>query len=81
MNKKLIAVAVAGMLAAPAAFAQTTVTITGKVMATFGQFKMSGRAPGAVGNSSENLVRDESSRIIFLMRAQNPGQELLKFTK
>jgi predicted porin len=61
------------MLAAPAAFAQTTVTITGKVMATFGQFKQSGRAPGAVGNSSENLVRDESSRIIFLMREDLGG--------
>ena len=74
MNKKLIAVAVAGMFVAPAAaLAQSSVTISGKVMASFGQFKMSGRGPAAVGNSSEHLVRDESSRVVFSMREDLGG--------
>jgi predicted porin len=73
MNKKLIAVAVAGMFVAPAAFAQTTVTITGKVMASFGQYKVSGRAAGATGANGETQVRDESSRILFLMREDLGG--------
>jgi len=73
MNKKLIAVAVAGMFVAPAAFAQTTVTITGKVMTSFGQYKVSNRAAGTTGSSSETQVRDESSRILFLMREDLGG--------
>jgi len=73
MNKKLIAVAVAGMFAAPAAFAQTTVTITGKAIASFGQIKIGGRAGGALGNNSETLIRDESSTLIFSMREDLGG--------
>lgn len=74
MNKKLIAVAVAGMFVAPAAaLAQTSVTITGKVMASDGNYKLYGRAAGAAGKNSEILIRDESSRIIFLVREDLGG--------
>jgi len=73
MNKKLIAVAVAGMFAAPAAFAQTTVTITGKAIASFGNYKVSGRPAGATGSNSETQVRDESSTLIFSMREDLGG--------
>ncbi len=73
MNKKLIAVAVAGMFAAPAAFAQTTVTITGKLIGSAGNYSISGRAAGTTGASSEVLLRDESSRIIFLLREDLGG--------
>ena len=76
MNKKLIAVAVAGMSIAgisAEAFAQTTVTITGLIRTSFGQYSVSGRAAGAVGQSREWQVRDESSRIIFLMREDLGG--------
>jgi predicted porin len=76
MNKKLIAVAVAGMSMAgmaAEAFAQTTVTITGLIRTSFGQYSVSGRAAGATGSSRETQVRDESSRIIFLMREDLGG--------
>src|SRR6185436_7370569 len=73
MNKKLIAVAVAGMFAAPAAFAQTTVTITGKLIGSAGNYSIGGRAAGTTGASSEVLLRDESSRIIFLLREDLGG--------
>lgn len=74
MNKKLIAVAVAGMFAAPvSALAQTTVTITGKLMGSFGSYSLGGRAAGAVGASRETMVRDESSRILFLLREDLGG--------
>ena len=76
MNKKLIAVAVAGMSIAgisAEAFAQTTVTITGLIRTSFGQYSVSGRAAGATGSSRETQVRDESSRIIFLMREDLGG--------
>ncbi len=74
MNKKLIAVAVAGLFVAPAAaLAQSSVTISGKVMTSFGQYKVNGRAAGALGSSSETQVRDESSRIIFSMREDLGG--------
>jgi predicted porin len=55
------------------AFAQTTVTITGLIRTSFGQYSVSGRAAGAVGQSREWQVRDESSRIIFLMREDLGG--------
>jgi len=73
MNKKLIAVAVAGMFVAPAAFAQTTVTITGKLIGSAGNYSIGGRAAGTTGASSEVLLRDESSRIIFLLREDLGG--------
>ena len=74
MNKKLLAVAVAGTFLAPAAaLAQSSVTISGKVHSTFGQFSMSNRAVGSVGRNSEAVVRDESSRIVFSMREDLGG--------
>ncbi len=72
MNKKLLAVAVAGTFLAPAAaLAQSSVTISGKLMASFGQFSMGSKA--APGNNSESIVRDESSRVIFSMREDLGG--------
>src|SRR6185295_16789100 len=69
MNKKLIAVAVAGMFVAPAALAQTTVTITGKLIGSAGNYSIGGRAAigkfdlrpsitdtGAMGNTGESYV-------------------------
>jgi predicted porin len=77
MNKKLIAVAVAGALAVPGmAFAQSSVTISGILKISFDNTKINdfnatnpntGVAPrGATpGNNSESRVSDDSSRIIF----------------
>jgi predicted porin len=74
MKKKLLAVAVGAALAVPAvAFAQSSVTISGKVMASFGQYKLSNRPAGSTGHSSETQVRDESSRVIFEMREDLGG--------
>jgi predicted porin len=83
MNKKLLAVAVAGALAAPvAALAQSSVTISGKVIATFGNYKIANFNPSIAvvalrganpGNSSETIVKDESSRVIFEMREDLGG--------
>ena len=68
MNKKLLAVAVAGALALPGvALAQSSVTISGFLKMSFGQLKISdfsvARAAGA--NSSETRLTDDSSRIQF----------------
>ncbi len=58
MQKKLIAAAVAGLLAAPV-FAQSTVTISGLVKAGYDDYKLN------QGNNSERQISDQSSRIIF----------------
>jgi predicted porin len=64
MNKRLLAVAVAGALAAPAAaFAQSSVTISGVLKGGFEGVKYSGQAAGT--NNSVSGVVDDSSRIIF----------------
>src|SRR5690349_10647315 len=63
MNKRLLAVAVAGALAAPAAaFAQSSVTISGLFKGGFEGSKLgnSGKA-----NNSQSGVVDDSSRLIF----------------
>ena len=70
MNKKLIAVAVAGMFAAPAALAQSSVTISGLFKGGFESLKYGNYNPNGVrgvngGNSSTSGVVDDSSRIIF----------------
>jgi predicted porin len=63
MNKRLLAVAVAGALAAPvAAFAQSSVTISGVFKGGYEGVKYSGQA---AGNSGVTGVVDDSSRIIF----------------
>jgi len=65
MQKKLLAVAVAGVLAAPGvALAQSSVTISGVFKISFDNIKLDNfRTAG--GNSSESRVADDSSRIIF----------------
>ncbi len=75
MNKKLLAVAVAGVFAAPAAFAQSTVTISGAVVMSVNQLKYSSAAPGVAGRrtTSEGILNDESSGIIFDMREDLGG--------
>lgn len=66
MKKKLLAVAVAGALAAPvAAFAQSSVTISGIFKASVDHQKISGVNAARTGNTSETRVTDQSSRIIF----------------
>jgi predicted porin len=63
MNKRLIAVAVAGALTAPvAAFAQSSVTISGLFKGGFESTKLSNSA--RTPNSSTAVV-DDSSRIVF----------------
>jgi predicted porin len=62
MNKKLIAVAVAGMFAAPAALAQTSVTISGLLK---GGFESLSYGNSARNNTGQSGVVDDSSRIVF----------------
>jgi predicted porin len=67
MQKKLVVVAIAGVLATPLAFAQG-VTISGRFADGFEQFEVSaGKAavPNAGGYHKELKVSDQSSRIIF----------------
>jgi predicted porin len=73
MNKKLLAVAVAGALSVPAvAFAQSSVTISGNLKMSMQNYKIGSyggtfAARPASGNNNQNLVHDDSSRIIFNM--------------
>jgi predicted porin len=69
MNKKLLAVAVAGALAVPAlAFAQSSVTISGVLKVGVDNLSISNSAASRGGkNTSEMRVTDNSSRIIFNM--------------
>jgi predicted porin len=63
MNKRLLAVAVAGALAAPAAaFAQSSVTISGLFKGGFENTKYNSSAKA---NNSQTGVVDDSSRLIF----------------
>lgn len=65
MQKKLLAVAVAGALALPgAASAASSVTITGFFKMSYAYLKIGDRG-GATGSGSEDRVQDESSRIYF----------------
>ena len=62
MQKKLLAVAVAGALALPsAAFAASSVTITGFFKLSWAYVKVS----GTPNEDSQDRVQDESSRIWF----------------
>lgn len=71
MNKKLMAVAVAGAFAVPGiALAQSSVTISGYVKVGFDNVRYSGANTPLAGatrraSSSENRVTDHSSRILF----------------
>lgn len=75
MQKKLMAVAIAGALGLPGsvALAQSSVTITGNLKASIANTSLRGRPAGSLGNSSETRVEDESSRIIFKMREDLGG--------
>src|SRR5271156_3454514 len=67
MNKKLLAVAVAGAFtAAPlSAFAQSTVTISGFFKSSVENVSIHSPAATRTGNSSEGRLADDSSRIVF----------------
>lgn len=66
MNKKLLAVAVAGMFAAPAAFAQSSVVISGQIKGGYESLKIGNYSSArALGNSSQHGVVDDSSALVF----------------
>jgi GBP family porin len=67
MKKKLLAVAVAGALAAPGvALAQSSVTISGIFKVSLENLRIGSPAAGRAGlNTTENRVADDSSRILF----------------
>ena len=67
MKKKLLAVAVAGALAAPGlALAQSSVTISGIFKASLESHRIGSPGVGRAGlNTSETRISDDSSRIIF----------------
>jgi predicted porin len=77
MNKKIAAVAVAGLFAAPAvALAQSSVTISGAIKGGFENLKLndfSSLRVGAQTNKSQYGVVDDSSRIIFNAREDLGG--------
>jgi predicted porin len=62
MQKKLIAAAVAGLIAVPA-LAQTNVTISGRLATGYENYKLNGG--GNTGHDTYNAFSDQSSRIIF----------------
>lgn len=65
MNKKLLAVAVAGALAAPGvALAQSSVTISGFIKMSLENIRIGNRVAAGLNNSEGRLV-DDSSRIVF----------------
>ena len=65
MQKKLLAVAVAGVLASPLAMAQSAVTISGVFKVGIDNIRLSNATVARTGHQSENRVTDNSSRIIF----------------
>ena len=64
MQKKIIAAAVAGLLAAPA-FAQTNVTISGNFRAGWESYKLSSCGNNGMSCNSESRVSDQSSGLRF----------------
>jgi predicted porin len=77
MNKKIAAVAVAGLFAAPAvALAQSSVTISGNLKMSFENLKLNNFSSARIGaetNKSQYGVADDSSRIIFNIREDLGG--------
>jgi len=72
MNKKIAAVAVAGLFAAPAvALAQSSVTISGQLKGGMENLKYSNTS--IAGKSSQYGIVDDSSRIIFNVREDLGG--------
>lgn len=64
MQKKLIAAAIAGLVAVPA-LAQTNVTISGRFAAGYESYKLSSCGNNGQSCSNESRVSDQSSRLIF----------------
>jgi predicted porin len=71
MQKKLIALAVAGLVSG-GAFAQTNVTISGLVRLSVEQYKLSSM-PAGFDASSENRISDQSSMVVFKGREDLGG--------
>lgn len=71
MQKKLIALAVAGLVSG-GAFAQTNVTISGLVRMSVEQYKLAG-VPAGQDASNENRVSDQSSMLVFSGREDLGG--------
>jgi len=65
MNKKLMAVAVAGALAAPVAMAQSNVTISGRMSLGVDSYSANGATTAGGGLVSRNRVWDNGSRLII----------------
>ncbi len=74
MKKKLIAAAAAGALAAPLAFAQSSVTVSGRLNATFESIKATGATLGSANDfASRNRMVDNSSELRFSGREDLGG--------
>ncbi|MDA8261174.1 MAG: porin [Betaproteobacteria bacterium] len=71
MQKKLIALAVAGLVSG-GAFAQTNVTVSGLVRMSLEQYKLSS-VPAGFDASAENRVSDQSSMLVFSGREDLGG--------
>jgi len=64
MNKKLMAVAVAGALAAPVAMAQSNVTVSGRLAMGVDSYSASGASTSGTTFASRNRMWDNGSRVI-----------------
>jgi predicted porin len=76
MNKKIAAVAVAGLFAPVAALAQSSVTISGALKGGFENYKINNTSSFRTGlerNKSQYGVVDDSSRLIFNVREDLGG--------
>lgn len=71
MQKKLIALAVAGLMSS-AAFAQSTVTISGLARMSYNQDKVTGLAAG-FESSPEHYISDQSSMLVFSVKEELGG--------
>lgn len=71
MQKKIIALAVAGLMSG-AAFAQSNVTISGLARMSLEQYKLS-NVGAAFSSSAENRVSDQSSMLVFTVREDLGG--------
>jgi predicted porin len=71
MQKKLIALAIAGLMSG-AAFAQSTVTISGLIRMSAEQYKLS-NVGAANASGTENRVSDQSSMVVFTVKEDLGG--------
>ncbi len=77
MQKKLIALAAAGLVSG-GAFAQTNVTISGQIRMSIDQYKLSD-VPAAFATSTETRITDESSRLFIKGREELGGGTYASF--